>query len=46
MPQKGKTTAGNVLYKIQLNRRVRLRYIFEGILSYLNIFKFFLVCTK
>jgi hypothetical protein len=37
-PQKRKTTAGNVLYKTKLNRRVRLRYIFEGILPYLKSF--------
>ena len=33
---KQKTTAGNVFYKTKLNRRVRLCYIFEGILPYLN----------
>jgi len=37
-PQKRKTSAGNVLYKTKLNRRVRLRYIFEGIFPYLNCF--------
>ena len=37
-PQKRKTSVGNVLYKTKLNRRVRLRYIFEGIFPYLNCF--------
>jgi len=32
------TTAGNILYKTKLNRRTRLRYIFEGILPHLKPF--------